>query len=113
MMATDGLADGAYDRLLTERLLGQLEGREVITAGVEDAESADVLGEHLGRVAARALTALRPEERVDAANRVLALLDPDRIAAPPETLLGVAPSRSARGTRSRPAHRRRCPARRC
>ncbi len=84
------LRDGAYDQLVTQRLLERLAGSRELRSPVEDAESAALLGQHLGRAAARSLAALPAPERVAEANRLLALLSNDRITPGPEHLLAVA-----------------------
>lgn len=85
------MRDGAYDRLVTQRLLEQLDGFKVLREPVEIAEAADVLGQHLGEVTARALSRLPHEERVAAANRLIALLDErDLIEPGPDHLLAAA-----------------------
>lgn len=90
-MPEPALPDGAYDRLLTDHLLTRLDGVRVATAKVQDVESAEALGEHLGRVAARRLAALPPDQRVAEANRLLgALGEPDLVRPGPEHLQAVA-----------------------
>lgn len=90
-MVADDLPPGAYDQLLTEALHARLVGRRVVTQAVEDAESAELLGRHLGRVAVQRLAGLAPDQRLAQANRVLhALADPDPVSPGPEQLLAVA-----------------------
>lgn len=87
----EALHDGAYDRLITHDLLRKLEGLQVLRSEVEEEEAADVLGQHLGRMAAQHLASLPHGQRVDAANRLLALLDgPDPVLPGPESLLAAA-----------------------
>ena len=85
------LPDGAYERLLTTDLLRQLDGLHIARQPVDDAEAAGRLGQHVGALAARHLAALPPEQRVAAANRILAAIDvPDLLAPGPEQLLALA-----------------------
>ncbi len=90
-MPAEPLPQGAYDRLLTAELASRLAGLRVATGAVEEAESADALGLHVGRAVARHLAGLPAEQRVDAANRVLAAFgEQDVVRAGPENLLAVA-----------------------
>lgn len=88
---TDALPHGAYDQVVTHGLLARLAGLRTVTQPVEDAESAAILGQHLGRVAARRLAALPPEQRLAEANRMLSTLSEADVVAPgPEQLLAIA-----------------------
>ncbi len=85
------LADGLYDQLVTSGLLSRLDGLRVARAPVEDEESADRLGEHLGRVVARHLARLPSDERVGETNRLLGALGVADLVEPgPEQLLAAA-----------------------
>ena len=90
-MLDDSLPSGAYDQLLTERLLARLAGLQIAKQDVEEAEAAELLGQHLGRVAARHLAGLPHEQRVAEVNRVLAELgETDDVTAGPEQLTAAA-----------------------
>ncbi len=90
-MLDDAVPSGAYDQLLTERLLARLEGLQIAKQDVEEAEAAELLGQHLGRVAARHLSALPHEQRVAEVNRLLAELgESDVVSAGPEQLTAAA-----------------------
>lgn len=71
MLREDPLPDGAYERLLTMSLLRRLDGLHVRRQPVEDAETAERLGRHLGVLAARHLAGLPHDQQVAAANRLL------------------------------------------
>jgi superfamily II DNA or RNA helicase/HKD family nuclease len=85
------LPTGLYESLLTEALMGDVEGLLHTDAPVGEAESASVLAEHVGRALVRALEALPAESRVGRANELLAELgSTDRIVAGPRQLLALA-----------------------
>ncbi|HWH27671.1 MAG TPA: DEAD/DEAH box helicase family protein, partial [Mycobacteriales bacterium] len=87
------MSTGVYEQLLTAELARRLEGLRTVRTPVEEAEAAELLGQHLGQVAARALAALPHEQRVDAANRVLGALSwQDPVLPGPEALQAVAQS---------------------
>ncbi len=88
---TDALPSGAYDRLITATLLARLQGLHVAKQPAEEAETAELLGAHLGRLVARRLALLPHDQRVAAANRLIETLgDPDLVAPGPEQLTAVA-----------------------
>ena len=85
------MPDGAYERLLTMSLLRRLDGLHVRRQPVEDAETAERLGRHLGVLAARHLAGLPHDQQVAAANRLLeAMHEPDTVTPGPELLTAVA-----------------------
>lgn len=99
-MAGDELGEGLYEELVTERIRERVQSlvsrRRAATATVERAEQAQLLGRHVGAVAARALEQLAPEDRLAAANRLLRVIeslaasDGTALLAPgPEILLEV------------------------
>lgn len=69
---------GLYEQLFTRRLLQQLGTLEPAwqaeRRGVDPAESPEVLTRHLAEVILRTLESLKPEQRVEVANRVIATL---------------------------------------
>jgi superfamily II DNA or RNA helicase/HKD family nuclease len=78
---------------MTEALQQRVEGLRTVRSPVEEAEAANLLGEHLGHVAARALAAMPHEQRVETVNRLLETLAPaDRLLPGPEALQAVAQS---------------------
>jgi superfamily II DNA or RNA helicase/HKD family nuclease len=89
-----GLADGAYDALITDRLATLLEGRGAEIDDVDPAELTEILAAHLETVATRALDALPAERRMALANQVLAQLggNDDLVTDGPKMLLSVGPA---------------------
>lgn len=84
--------EGLYDALLTPGLAATVAGWHAETRSVPDAESAALLGEHVGREVARQLARLRPEHRVAAANAALAAVGAaadERALEGPQRLLEV------------------------
>ena len=93
------LPAGLYEALLTEELRQQLTrasegGLRSDLARLDDADLADVLGRHMGKVVARELRGLRTsEERVGVANALLEVLAGaagDAVVSPPQRLRGLA-----------------------
>lgn len=88
---TSSLPTGVYDQLLTEALLARLDDARIVRMPVENAESADALAHHLGRLMSYHLTAMPSEARVGEANRLLAAISQTDVITPgPEHLLAVA-----------------------
>ena len=84
------LRSGLYEHLLTEALARDIADLRTIVASVPEAESAELLGEFVGRAVAKALAALPPEGRVDRANEVLASLAAGLLEQGPQQLLALA-----------------------
>lgn len=105
---------GLYERVVTEELAGRLgelgqEGWQIVDRAVGPESAPFVLARHLGSAVQNALTAMPPEERVAAANRVLAALTDrssdspvDRVAEGPRELVALAERESAGVYRIRP-----------
>ena len=90
-MTAGELPDGVYDRIITRGLDEQLQELKTVRATLEEAETPQALGEHLGRVAARELARLAPDQRVAAVNRLIEMLAPaDTVLPGPEQLLALA-----------------------
>jgi len=84
------LRSGLYEQLLTEALAHDAADLKKIVTSVSEAESADLLGEYVGRAVARVLAALPAETRVDRANDVLSALAEGLVAQGPQQLLALA-----------------------
>jgi superfamily II DNA or RNA helicase/HKD family nuclease len=84
------LPSGLYEQLLTEALTHEAADLKKIVTSVSEAESADLLGEYVGRAVARVLAALPAETRVDRANDVLSALAEGLVAQGPQQLLALA-----------------------
>jgi superfamily II DNA or RNA helicase/HKD family nuclease len=84
------LPTGLYEQLLTEALVLNSAGLRSSVRPVDESESADLLGEHVGRAVARVLAALPAEARVEQANRILNGLAEGLIAQGPQQLLALA-----------------------
>lgn len=84
------LPSGLYEQLLTEALTHEVADLKKIVTSVSEAESADLLGEYVGRAVARVLAALPAETRVDRANDVLSALAEGLVAQGPQQLLALA-----------------------
>jgi superfamily II DNA or RNA helicase len=84
------LPSGLYEQLLTEALTHEAADLKKIVTSVSEAESADLLGEYVGRAVARVLAALPAETRVDRANDVLSALAEGLLAQGPQQLLALA-----------------------
>lgn len=69
---------GLYEQLLTHRLARQLQaldpGLLVTRRDLESSESPEVMTQHLAAAILRTLESLKPEQRVEAANRVISAL---------------------------------------
>ena len=89
-MPDSPVATGIYEQLLTEGLSGRLEGLRTQLGPVDEAEQADILGEHVGRRVSQALRGVRPEDRVATVNELLRLLQDDLVAPGPQQLLAAA-----------------------
>lgn len=85
------LPTGVYERLLTETLLGDLEGLRYISSAVDRADAPAVLSEHVARMLLRILQDLPAEAQVERTNRLLAQLGSgDRVVPGPQQLLALA-----------------------
>lgn len=84
------LPTGLYEQLLTEALLRESATLLTSVRAVDDSESADLLGEYVGRAVAQALAALPPDARVDHANTILRTLAAEVVAQGPQQLLALA-----------------------
>ena len=90
-MTAGELPDGVYDRLIARGLDEQLHELKTVRATLEEAETAQSLGEHLGRVASREIAKLPADQRVAAINKLIEMLAPaDSVLPGPEQLLAVA-----------------------
>lgn len=85
------LPTGVYERLLTEALLGSLDGLRYSSSVVDAADAPAVLSEHVAGALARVLEELPAEARVERTNQLLADLgSPDRVVTGPRQLLALA-----------------------
>ena len=84
------LPSGLYEHLLTEALALATTDLRTVVSAVEPAESAQMLGEHVGRAVARVLADLPPEERVNRANAILSTLAAGLVSQGPQQLLALA-----------------------
>jgi hypothetical protein len=84
------LPDGIYERLLTRELQTRLAGLRSDVSPVDDAETAQALGEFVGRQITAALLRTSSEDRVAKANSFLSLLEADLLEPGPQHLMAVA-----------------------
>ena len=84
------LVPGLYEELLTEALALETVGVQSLVAPVDDAESAQLLGEYVGRAVSRALEGLPAGARVARANAVLKMLGHGQLSEGPRQLLAAA-----------------------
>lgn len=84
------LPTGLYEQLLTEALADTSAELRSSTRKVDASESADLLGEYVGRAIARVLADLPAEHRVERANSILTALAEGLIAQGPQQLLAIA-----------------------
>jgi superfamily II DNA or RNA helicase/HKD family nuclease len=84
------LPTGLYEQLLTEALALESDALRRSLRRVDDSESAEILGEYVGRAVARVLSALPAGGRVDRANTVLESLAEGLISQGPQQLLALA-----------------------
>lgn len=89
----EGLPDGAYDAVITQRLgraLQQLENEEWQTGAIEAGDQPHVLASHLAEVVRRRLEVVKDrDQRRDLVNRVLEAVDADETVPAPTRLLAV------------------------
>ena len=84
------LPTGLYEQLLTTDLQRNIGALRSIVSQVDDAEAPALLGDFVGRQVTRALRDLKPDERVEVVNRLLASLGTDVVEAGPQQLLALA-----------------------
>jgi superfamily II DNA or RNA helicase/HKD family nuclease len=84
------LPTGLYEQLVTEALLRDSDELLRILRPVDESESADLLGEYVGRAVARLLAGLPADSRVERANAILQTLAEGLISQGPQQLLALA-----------------------
>src|SRR4051794_40412652 len=84
------LPTGLYEQVLTSHLQQSISTLRSIVTHVDDADVPDVLGEFVGRQVAHALRDLKPEQRVEVVNRLLAGLTSDVVEPGPQQLMALA-----------------------
>jgi superfamily II DNA or RNA helicase/HKD family nuclease len=84
------LPTGLYEQVLTSDLQQRIGTLRSVVTSVDDAEVPDVLGEFVGRQVAYALRDLKPDQRVQVVNRLLAELTSDFVEPGPQQLMALA-----------------------
>jgi HKD family nuclease len=79
-----------YEQLLTSDLQQGIGQLKAVVSEVDETDAPDLLGEFVGRQVTTALRSMKPEQRVEAVNRLLQGLTSDVVEPGPQQLLALA-----------------------
>ena len=89
-MTRPDLPTGLYEQLLTSDLQQSIGQLKAVVSEVDETDAPDLLGEFVGRQVTTALRSMKPEQRVEAVNRLLQGLTSDVVEPGPQQLLALA-----------------------